>query len=79
MLSSLEEIKDLRAPLRLSQMMSNAGYTDLQSRMIPLPLCDWSTGNIFIHLKLLHQHPFRYDAPKLSDVGIESEPAWADS
>lgn len=45
MLSSLEEIKDLRAPLRLSQMMSNAGYTDLQSRMIPLPLCDWSTGN----------------------------------
>ncbi|KAI9821314.1 MAG: hypothetical protein M1827_004050 [Pycnora praestabilis] len=41
-LSALEEIKDLRAPLRLNTMMANAGFVDMESKMIPLPLCAWS-------------------------------------
>ncbi|KAI9844445.1 MAG: hypothetical protein M1838_002181 [Thelocarpon superellum] len=41
-LSSMDGLKDLRAPMRLAQMMRDAGLVDLETRMIPLPLCAWS-------------------------------------
>ncbi|KAF8849992.1 UMTA methyltransferase [Acephala macrosclerotiorum] len=40
---SMEGLKDLRVPLRLSNMMRDAGFVDVEARMIPLPTCGWST------------------------------------
>ena len=37
-------IKDPRAPLQLQNMFHAAGLVNVESRMIPLPLCGWSTG-----------------------------------
>ncbi|KAG0649526.1 Methyltransferase laeA [Hyphodiscus hymeniophilus] len=48
-LESMEGLKDLRVPLRLSNMMRAAGFVDVESRMIQLPTCAWSTGS--------HPHP----------------------
>lgn len=41
---SLEGIKDPRAPLRLHGHFSAAGLIEIEQRMIPLPLCGWSSG-----------------------------------
>ncbi|KAF3906218.1 hypothetical protein ABW20_dc0101622 [Dactylellina cionopaga] len=37
-----EDKKDLRAPTRLQPLMEGAGFVEVQSRMIPLPLNGWS-------------------------------------
>jgi hypothetical protein len=37
-------LKDLRVPLRLQNLMRDAGFVDVESRMIPLPTCAWPTG-----------------------------------
>ena len=42
----MEGLKDLRVPLRLPQMMTAAGFVDVDSRMLPLHTCAWSTGNL---------------------------------
>ena len=43
-LESLQGLKDLRVPLRLSALMREAGFVDVESRMIALHTCGWSTG-----------------------------------
>ncbi|KAL2061827.1 hypothetical protein VTL71DRAFT_7205, partial [Oculimacula yallundae] len=40
---SMEGLKDLRAPLRLADMMREAGFVDVESRMVQLPMCGWAT------------------------------------
>jgi len=40
---SLDGLKDLRAPLRLPNMMRAAGFTEIEHRMIPLHTCGWSS------------------------------------
>ena len=45
---SLEGIKDPRAPLRLHGLFSAAGLVEVEQRMIPLPLCGWSSGMRFL-------------------------------
>lgn len=40
---SLEGIKDSRAPLRLHGLFSAAGLIEIEHKMIPLPLCGWSS------------------------------------
>jgi len=42
-LESMAGLKDLRVPLRLQNLMREAGFVDVESRMIPLPTCAWST------------------------------------
>ena len=41
---SLNEVKDPRAPLQLQSMLAAAGFINVESQMIPLPLCGWSSG-----------------------------------
>lgn len=41
---SLDGVKDPRAPLQLQSMLTAAGFVDIESQMIPLPLCGWSSG-----------------------------------
>lgn len=43
-ISSLQDIKDPRAPLRLPSIFQAAGLVEVESRMMPLPLCGWSDG-----------------------------------
>lgn len=38
---ALGDVKDLRAPLQLRNMLSAAGLVNIENRMIPLPFCDW--------------------------------------
>ncbi|RFU28282.1 hypothetical protein B7463_g8067, partial [Scytalidium lignicola] len=42
-LESLSDVKDLRVPLRLPNLMRNAGFGEIEHRMIPLHTCGWST------------------------------------
>ena len=43
-LRALDGIKDLRAPLQLQNIFTSAGLVNVESRMIPLPLCGWPNG-----------------------------------
>ena len=45
-LRSMEGLKDPRVPLRLQAMFTAAGFVEVDSRMIPLPLCGWSNGMV---------------------------------
>ena len=43
---SLEGIKDLRAPRRLPDLFTAAGFVEIEHRMIPMPLCGWSNSMV---------------------------------
>ncbi|KAH8173327.1 methyltransferase domain-containing protein [Sarocladium implicatum] len=42
-LDGLHPYKNPRAPLQLSNWMRNAGFTEVDTRLIPLPMCGWSS------------------------------------
>jgi hypothetical protein len=48
---SLDNIKDLRSPLRMSTMMAAAGMVEVDMRMIPLPLSGWPSSRSSLALK----------------------------
>ncbi|KAI0150435.1 S-adenosyl-L-methionine-dependent methyltransferase [Xylariaceae sp. FL1272] len=41
-LYAMEQCKNPRAPRRLGHWLRSAGFTDVDERMIPLPMCGWS-------------------------------------
>ncbi|KAI5926166.1 S-adenosyl-L-methionine-dependent methyltransferase [Camillea tinctor] len=41
-LHAMEQCKNPRAPRRLGGWLRDAGFTDVDERMIPLPMCGWS-------------------------------------
>jgi hypothetical protein len=41
---SMTGLKDIRAAVRLPSLLRDAGFVDVESRMIPLPTCAWSPG-----------------------------------
>jgi hypothetical protein len=43
-LESMNGLKDLRAATRLPNLMREAGFVDVESRMIQLPTCAWPSG-----------------------------------
>jgi hypothetical protein len=43
-LESMNGLKNLRAATRLPNLMREAGFVDVESRMIPVPTCAWSSG-----------------------------------
>lgn len=47
----MEGLKDLRVPLRLANLMRDAGFVDVEHRIIPLHTCGWSTG--WLHISML--------------------------
>ncbi|KAK1255837.1 hypothetical protein MKX07_008096, partial [Trichoderma sp. CBMAI-0711] len=42
-LDAMHPQKDPRAALRLKDWMRNAGFTDIESRLLTLPMCPWPT------------------------------------
>ena len=48
LMGSLEEVKDLRVGTRLRNLLTAAGLTEVDARMIPLPLSAWSNGKVHI-------------------------------
>lgn len=49
-ISALDGIKDPRAPMQLQNLFHAAGFLEVESRMIPLPLCGWPTGTALFFL-----------------------------
>lgn len=43
-LDGLQPYKNPRAPLQLSTWMRSAGFTEVDTRLIPLPMCGWSSS-----------------------------------
>lgn len=43
-MGSFETLKDLRVGTRLRNLLLAEGLTEVDARMIPLPLSAWSTG-----------------------------------
>lgn len=43
-LRALEDRKDLRIGSKLRTLMTEAGFVEVDTKMIPLPLSAWSTG-----------------------------------
>jgi len=43
-MQSMQPYKDPRAPLRLQNWMTQAGFVEVESRFVRLPLCGWSNG-----------------------------------
>lgn len=43
-MQSIQPAKDPRAPLRLQSWMMQAGFVEVESRLLTLPLSGWSTG-----------------------------------
>jgi len=43
-MQSIQPYKDPRAPLRLREWMTQAGFVDVEMRLLPLPLTGWSNG-----------------------------------
>ena len=41
---ALEDLKDPRAPMQLQTLLRGVGMTNVDSKMIPIPLCSWSSG-----------------------------------
>lgn len=53
---SLDGVKDPRAPLQLQSMLTAAGLVNVESQMIPLPLCGWSNCTLKRAHKKLYTH-----------------------
>jgi hypothetical protein len=47
-LSSMQPYKDPRAPLQLSNWMRSAGFTEIESRLLMLPMCAWSRSMLYL-------------------------------
>lgn len=43
-LQGLQPEKDGRAGIRLEELMRNAGFENVEARMMQLPLCGWPDG-----------------------------------
>lgn len=43
-MQSISAYKDPRAPLRLQNWMTQAGFVEVESRLLTLPLSGWSSG-----------------------------------
>ena len=43
---ALDATKDPRSALQLQSMFTAAGFVDVETRMIPLPLCGWSNSEL---------------------------------
>ena len=48
---ALEDRKDLRIGSKLRTLMTEAGFVEVDTKMIPLPLSAWSTGRYWIPKK----------------------------
>ena len=46
-MQALEDLKDPRAPMQLQTMLTDVGMINVESRMIQIPLCPWSSGKFF--------------------------------
>lgn len=46
-LQSLQPYKDPRAPMQLQNLMTQAGFTEVEGRLLTLPLSGWSNGILF--------------------------------
>ncbi|KAI1075040.1 hypothetical protein F5B20DRAFT_397932 [Whalleya microplaca] len=58
-LRAMEQHKNPRAPRRLAGWMRNAGFTEVNERMIPLPMCGWSDSQREYEIGVANQENVR--------------------
>lgn len=58
--------KDPRAALRLKDWMKNAGFVDIESRLLTLPMCPWSSG--MPCMKIFEE---KINSPQLTRRGLD--------
>ena len=70
---SIEGIKDPRAPLRLHSLFTAAGLVEVELKMIPLPLCGWSSG-MYISLRPVVAVVVHSNVTTIVNVPSEADP-----
>ncbi|KAI0009727.1 S-adenosyl-L-methionine-dependent methyltransferase [Xylariaceae sp. FL0662B] len=58
-LRAMEQHKNPRAPRRLAAWMRSAGFTEVNERMIPLPMCGWSDNQREFEIGIANQENVR--------------------
>lgn len=53
---ALDVTKDPRSALQLQNMCTAAGLLDVETRMVPLPLCGWPSSKSFLGWILLNRN-----------------------
>ncbi|KAI1403381.1 hypothetical protein F4819DRAFT_484651 [Hypoxylon fuscum] len=56
---AMSRFKNPEAPRRLGHWMRNAGFTDVEERMIPLPMCGWSDNQREFDIGIANQENVR--------------------
>ncbi|KAI1106954.1 S-adenosyl-L-methionine-dependent methyltransferase [Jackrogersella minutella] len=57
--SAISQFKNPEAPRRLGHWMRHAGFTDVEERMIPLPMCGWSDNQREFDIGVANQENVR--------------------
>ncbi|KAH9887101.1 hypothetical protein F4778DRAFT_786402 [Xylariomycetidae sp. FL2044] len=58
-LRAMEHHKNPRAPRRLGNWLRSAGFTDVEQRMIPLPMCGWANNQREFDIGVANQENVR--------------------
>lgn len=48
-LQGVQPYKNPRAPLQIANWMRNAGFTEVESKLLVLPMCGWSSSKFPYH------------------------------
>ncbi|KAI8961675.1 S-adenosyl-L-methionine-dependent methyltransferase [Daldinia sp. FL1419] len=56
---AMSQLKNVEAPRRLGHWMRQAGFTDVEERMIPLPMCGWSDNQREFDIGVANQENVR--------------------
>lgn len=69
-LRALEDRKDLRIGSKLKTLMTEAGFVEVDTKMIPLPLSAWSSGGCSIsQLERSLQLTYFETDPRMREIG----------
>ncbi|KZL66760.1 UMTA methyltransferase, partial [Colletotrichum tofieldiae] len=69
-LDSMQPYKDPRAPLQMQSWMQSAGFDSVETQMIPLPTCGWSSGEEPIGRCAGHRSSFGDVDPRQHQIGV---------
>ena len=60
-MQALEVVKNPRASMKLQEYLMDAGMINIESRMMPIPLCPWSNGSYLYKTLFMLFDPALYD------------------
>ncbi|KAF6837504.1 UMTA methyltransferase [Colletotrichum musicola] len=69
-LDSVQPYKDPRAPLQLQSWMQSAGFDSVETQMIPLPTCGWSSGTESSRSRMQRFGADERPDPRQNQIGV---------